>query len=303
MCDARDNSYPENKYVDIYGPHVYGPSQSSRMPLKQAWNRHIHHNIKRQKYPKPFMIGETGARTGKIDWDALEMLRILKQLPRIVAYQNWCDLACSLVGACNTYPFVNAPLILNRGELTVRGGKPHDKPAVVPDRSHILRAWEWYHRGWGAFIKKSIKGDGWKPFAPMKKGFGHGGSAIIGEVEGSGSGFQSPDKLGVKIGPSVGLQISIINQTDAQTLTVAFTTQEKETWDKARKLTCTISPNNAFDVYDQKYHIYRLSGKDIAAWTGKLKQLRIQLGPKAKSGILRIDHVRIIDMSRAPDLK
>jgi hypothetical protein len=295
VCDARGGCYPGNGYVDIYGPHVYGPSGSPRIPLERAWSRHIHHAIKRTNYPKPYIIGETGARTGRIDWDALEMLRILKKLPRIVAYQNWCDLACSLVGARNTYQLVNDPLILNRGELTVRGGKPHEKPAVLPDRSHILRAWEWYHRGWGTFVREKVLGDGWSPLAPMKKRFQQGGSAIIGNVGGPGAGFQSPNNIGTKIGPDVGVQVSIINRTDAESLVVEFTTEADEKWDKAKRLTCTISANDSFDVYDQKYRTYRLTAKGVPEWAGKLKRLRIRLGPKAKTGTLRVDHVRLID--------
>jgi hypothetical protein len=300
VCDARGDCYPGNKYVDIYGPHVYGHSSSRQAPLDRAWRGHIEHKIKRQRYPKPFIIGETGARTGRIDWDALEMLRVLKRLPRIVAYQNWCDLACSLVGTRNAYGLVNDPLILNRGELTVRGGKPHTKPAVLPDRAHILRAWEWYHRGWGAFVRDYRLGDGWTRLPPMKKKLQQGGSALIGEVGGPNAGLQSPDKLGVEIGPNVGIQIAVINQTEAETLSVAFTTEGDSKWDETKRLTCSISADNEFDVYDQRYHVYRLRGEKVPAWKGKLKQFQVRLGPKATSGILRVDHVRVIDLNRAP---
>ena len=49
------------------------------------------------------MIGEMGARIRRVDWDAAQMLEVLKKLRHVVAYQNWCAPGLSLVGARNTY--------------------------------------------------------------------------------------------------------------------------------------------------------------------------------------------------------
>jgi hypothetical protein len=303
VCDALGNSWPGDRYVDIDAPHMYGHG-GPNTPLWRAWSSKIRRgSMQKPRHPHPLIIGEMGARINQVDWDAAQMLSVLKRLPHVVGYQNWCAPGLSLVGAKNTYKLVNDPLILNRGELTVRGGKPHEAPAVLPDRSHILKAWEWYY-GWPTNFARSVrKGDGWSELAPMKKRLHQGGSAIIGNVGGPGAGFQSPGKIGVQVGPNVGVQISIINRTDAETLVVEFTTEKDAKWDEAKRLTCTINANDEFDVYDQKYHVYRLTGKDVPGWTGTLKQFRIRLGPKAKEGSLRIDHVRIVDLAQAPAVR
>jgi hypothetical protein len=297
LCDAHGDRYPGDKYLDVYAPHAYGHSSFPNVSLEQAWARNIRReSIKNPKYPHPVMIGECGARTAREDWNALEMLALLKKLPRVIAYQNWSDTKLTLIGARNTYKMINDPLILNRGELTVRGGKPHTKPAVLPDRSHILKAWEWYTRVDGNNRREKSPGDGWKPLKPMHARAFQVGSALIGRVTGPGAGFASPDKIGVGIGPAVGIEVALVNLSDAETLQVEFTTQADATWDSAKRLGGRITARDAFDIYDQRYRVYRLSGAGTAGWKGKLKQLRVRLGPKAKSGWLRLDHVRLVSL-------
>jgi hypothetical protein len=89
-----------------------------------------------------------------------------------------------------------------------------------------------------------------------------------------------------------------VNLTDAETLQVEFTTQAEKKWDGARHLSCRITARDTFDMFDQKYRVYRLAGAGTPGWKGKLKQLRIRLGPKAKSGWLRVDHVRLVNLEK-----
>lgn len=299
LCDAHGDMYPGDKYLDVYAPHAYGHSSFPNVSLAQAWERNIRRGgIRNPKYPHPLMIGECGARTARQDWNALEMLGLLKKLPRVIAYQNWSDSKLTLIGARNTYKMINDPLILNRGELTVRGGKPHAKPAVLPDRSHILKAWEWYTRVDGNNYKETSPGGGWRPLKPMHKRMYQVGSAMIGRVTGPGAGFTSPEKIGVEIGPGVGIEIALVNLTDAETLQVQFTTQADREWSDAKRLSCGITARDDFDIYDQRYRVYHLSGADTPDWKGKLKQLRVRLGSRAKEGWLRVDHVRLVTLKK-----
>jgi mannan endo-1,4-beta-mannosidase len=299
VCDAFGDMYPGDKYLDIYAPHAYGHSSFPNVSLAQAWEHDIRRGgIRNSKYPHPIMIGECGARAPRVDWNALEMLALLKKLPRVIAYQNWSDSKLTLIGARNTYKMINDPLILNRGELTVRGGKPHTSPVRLPDRSHILESWEWYTRVDGNNIKQTPPGDGWTPLKPMHKRMFQVGSALIGRVTGPAAGFASPDKIDVEIGPGVGIEIALVNLTTAETLQVYFTTQTDREWDNARRLSCSITAQDEFDIYDQRYRVYRLSGAETPGWKGKLKQVRVRLGPKATDGWLRVDHIRLVTLDK-----
>jgi len=299
LCDAYGDMYPGRKYLDVYSPHAYGHSSFPNVSLERAWKHDIDRfGTRNPKYPHPVMIGECGARTAREDWNALEMLALLRKLPRVIAYQNWSDSKLTLIGTRNAYKMINNPLILNRGELTVRGGKPHATPARLPDRSHILKAWEWYTRVDGNNYKETPPGDGWKPLKPMHKRMFQMGSALAGRVLGPQAGLVSPDRIGVGIGPKVGIEIALVNLTDAETLTVEFTTEAEQKWDGARRMSCSISARDEFDIYDQKYRVYRLGGADTPGWKGRLKQFRIRLGPKAKNGWLRVDHVRLVKLEK-----
>jgi hypothetical protein len=115
-----------------------------------------------------------------------------------------------------------------------------------------------------------------------------GGYYILAVENASSAKLVSSDNLNVSLNQSQSLRVRLQNHTTASRMVVRFTSTTDGAWDDAKSKVIPVTPN------DDGFRDYVLSMSQVPAWTGTLKQLRLDLtAGEAATGTIRIDFIRI----------
>ena len=119
-----------------------------------------------------------------------------------------------------------------------------------------------------------------------------GGHYIVAIDNSSTARLLSPDNLAVELAKHDAIRIRFQNHTPATRMRFAFTTDTAPQWDKARSRSIEVVPNDK----DSRQYTVNMSG--VPGWSGRLKQLRLDLATgKPLTGTVRIDYIRIDSVS------
>ena len=115
-------------------------------------------------------------------------------------------------------------------------------------------------------------------------------SAYVVAVEDSSDAhLLSPDHLGVDVTGHPTVIIRFQNHTPAEQMRLRFTTEADGNWDDAKSRSFTVVANDNGSRTDS------LDMSAVAAWKGRLRQLRLDLAAgKPLTGTCRIDYLWII---------
>lgn len=100
----------------------------------------------------------------------------------------------------------------------------------------------------------------------------------------------SANQLDVGIQRHKTVRLRLQNHTSATRMTLRFITKASPFWAEANSKSFTVTPN------DNELRDYAVDMSTLPGWTGKLKQLRLDLtGGKPATGTCRLDYIRIDD--------
>jgi hypothetical protein len=98
----------------------------------------------------------------------------------------------------------------------------------------------------------------------------------------------SPDNLGLDLTANIAIRIRFQNHTPATRMRFRFTTATDTAWDEAKSQSFEVTPN------DNAPRDYTVAMSATPGWTGRLKQLRLDLATGAPlTGTCRVDYIRI----------
>ena len=117
-----------------------------------------------------------------------------------------------------------------------------------------------------------------------------GGYYIVAIENAPAARLLSADNLGVNIKRHKTLRLRLQNHTTAERMKLSFVTRADGAWDDAKSCSFAVTPNDA-GLRD-----YAVDLSAVPGWTGKLRQLRLNLtGGTPATGTCRIDYIWIDD--------
>jgi len=120
-----------------------------------------------------------------------------------------------------------------------------------------------------------------------------GGNYIVALENATNAHLLSPDNLNVSLKRNKIVRLRLQNHTAATHMTLRFITRDDEKWSDAKAKSFAVTPN------DNDLRDYAVDLSTLPGWTGKLKQLRLDLtGGEAVTGTCRIDYIWIDDSKR-----
>ena len=115
-----------------------------------------------------------------------------------------------------------------------------------------------------------------------------GGFYIVAVEESTDARLLSPDNLDLDLAGHGTVAIRFQNRTPATRMRFAFTTGTATEWDDANGASFAVVPN------DNGPRLYAVDMSAVPGWTGKLRQLRLDLATGTSlTGTCRIDYIRI----------
>ena len=166
---------------------------------------------------------------------------------------------------------------------------------ILPAGTSPLAGWEFNHsldkEGWtevnpGTRLKEWQHPD-WPTRAhPVK--YVAGGYFMLAIENSPDACLLSPGPLGVDLSGREAITIRFQNHTPASAMRLAFTTEADTTWDTAKSRTFKVIPN------DNGPRTYTVNMTGAPAWTGRLRQLRLDLATgEPLTGTCRFDYIWI----------
>jgi hypothetical protein len=119
-----------------------------------------------------------------------------------------------------------------------------------------------------------------------------GGHYIVAVENSPDAHLLSPDALGLDCARCPLLTVRMQNRTPATRMRVRFTTEGAPDWDATRAREFAVAPEDA------ETRVYRIDLSTTPGWSGRVKQLRIDLATGTPlTGTCRLDYVWL---GRAP---
>ncbi|NSW57403.1 MAG: right-handed parallel beta-helix repeat-containing protein [Armatimonadetes bacterium] len=113
-----------------------------------------------------------------------------------------------------------------------------------------------------------------------------GGYYLVAMENSTDAHLMSADDLAVDLTGNAHITIRFQNHTPATRMRFRFTTNRAPVWQDANSKTFAVVPN------DTAPRVYTVDMSDVAGWTGKLKQLRLDFSDGAElTGTCRIDYI------------
>jgi hypothetical protein len=167
---------------------------------------------------------------------------------------------------------------------------------ILPRGVALAKAWEFStaleKEGWTEAdlgtkkrVETPVKGqDGTS--LPVK--YVAGGYYIVAIEAAPGARLISADNLNVALAKNQTIRLRCQNHTTASRMVVRFTTTTDTVWDETKSKTFAVTPNDT----NPRDHGVNMS--QVPAWTGTLKQLRLDLtAGETATGTVRIDFIRV----------
>lgn len=136
--------------------------------------------------------------------------------------------------------------------------------------------------------------DGWTDIKDISGLLATEGS-MTGQITGVDPILKSPDSLGVYLDANRYVKVKLKNMSAATSAQLYFTTTTDTIFNAAKMKTFTISAN------DEAYTTYILDMDGFAAWTGDLKQLRVDPAVGVSTGSFEIDYVKVDNAGFVPE--
>lgn len=113
-----------------------------------------------------------------------------------------------------------------------------------------------------------------------------GGYYVVAMENSATAHLLSPDDLGVDLGAARRLRLRMMNHTPATRMRLRFTTAADQAWNDTNSILFDLTAN------DDAPRIYDVDLSRLPAWTGRLKQLRLDLATgEPLTGTCRIDYL------------
>ncbi len=169
---------------------------------------------------------------------------------------------------------------------------------VLPTGTTVATAWEFNQQldkqGW---TEGDLGTHDWKTGTksyevakPVK--YVSGGYYIVAVEDSTNAHLLSPDAPAVDLDTCKSITICFQNHTPATQMRFAFTTDADPAWSEANSKSFAVVPN------DNGSRAYVVDLSTVPAWTGKLKQLRLDLATGTPvTGTCRIDYIRIDNLA------
>jgi hypothetical protein len=166
---------------------------------------------------------------------------------------------------------------------------------IVPPGASVAKAWEfstpldkegWAEANLGTQFREWKHQDWSTTSDPVK--YVAGGYYVVAVENSTDAYLQSGDDLGVDLSRNHALTIRFQNHTPATHMRLRFTTAAEPEWGDAN--------SRAFEVVrnDTGPRVYTVDMSDVSGWSGRLKQLRLDLSDGASlTGTCRIDYIWI----------
>lgn len=172
---------------------------------------------------------------------------------------------------------------------------------VLPGGATVAKAWEFNRQldkeGWTeadlGTADRKVGPKGYQVAKPVK--YVSGGYYIVAVEDSTNARLLSPDDLAVGLAGHKTITIRFQNHTPATHMRLAFQTNTDAEWNEAN--------TKNFDVIadDNGPREYTVDMSTVPGWTGKLKQLRLDLATGTSlTGTCRIDYIRIDNVPSSP---
>ncbi len=227
--------------------------------------------------------GKPGGRPLSIAWEVLE---------------GAGDVVFGDAGAARTTVAFSAP-----GDYTLRlaadDGEFWLSDMVVvhirPAGTSLVAAWEFNRpldkEGWTE-VNPGTRIQQWPdpkwPTASHPVKYVAGGYYVLAIEDSPDAHLLSPDRLGIELTGRENVTLRFQNHTPATRMRLRFTTDVDEAWDDAKSCSFTVAAD------DNGCRTYHVDMSDVAAWKGRLRQLRLDLATGTPlTGTCRFDYVWI----------
>ncbi|MEW6360316.1 MAG: LamG-like jellyroll fold domain-containing protein [Planctomycetota bacterium] len=166
---------------------------------------------------------------------------------------------------------------------------------ILPPGVSVARAWEFNKpldkEGWTE-VNPGTRVQEWKdqkwPAKSEPVKYVGGGYYILAVEKTTDAHLLSPDSLDIDLNNNKTIKIRFQNHTPATRMRVKFTTVADETWDDAKGKTFDVVANDAAP------REYAVDMSTVPGWTGRLKQLRLDLATgEPLTGTCRFDYIWI----------
>jgi hypothetical protein len=166
---------------------------------------------------------------------------------------------------------------------------------ILPPGASVVQAWEFNtpldKEGWSeanpGTVARQWANQDW-PTASDPVQYVAGGYYLVAVENSPGAHLQSADDLGVDLSGNRSLTIRFQNHTPATQMRFRFTTVANPEWQEANSQAFEVVPN------DTGPRVYTVDMSDVPGWSGRLKQLRLDLSDGASlTGTCRVDYLWI----------
>ncbi len=164
---------------------------------------------------------------------------------------------------------------------------------ILPAGTRVAAAWEFNRpldkQGWtevnpGTKTEDFLFGKYGCKSEPVK--YVAGGYYIVAIANSPDAHLLSPSNLGLDLTANQTVRLRLMNHTPATKLRLRFITEADGAWDDRKSATFAVTPN------DPAPRVYTVDMAKVPGWTGKLKQLRLDLATgEALTGTVRVDYV------------
>jgi hypothetical protein len=166
---------------------------------------------------------------------------------------------------------------------------------ILPPGATTARAWDFSRpldkEGW-AEVNTGTQTQEWENCRSHPVKYVAGGHYIVAVENSPNAHLLSPDALGLDCARCPTVTLRFQNRTPATRMRLRFTTADAPAWDDTRAREFEVVPD------DTGTRVYRLDLAATPGWTGRVKQLRLDLATGAPlTGTCRLDYVWI---GRAP---
>lgn len=260
----------------------------------------------RAKVRLPGKVSDDGRPAGKklaVRWELLEG-------PGTVTFKNPAAAKCDAIFSAPGDYLLR--LVGDDGELWMSSMVTVH---IVPRGVSVAKAWEFNtpldKEGWtDVELGTQVVTNYIKPTPPKNAGGGQpkaqaapsigsisypvhyvaGGSYIVAVENAPSAHLLSADDLDVALKRNKTVQLRLQNHTSATHMTLRFTTKADTAWDDAKSKSVAVTPN------DNDFRNYTVDLSALPGWTGRLKQLRLDLtGGEPATGTCRIDYIWLDD--------
>jgi len=173
---------------------------------------------------------------------------------------------------------------------------------VLPRGQSVVKSWEFNtnlnKEGWTEVNPGTREREEKHPQWPCKSlpvKYVSGGYYIVAVEDSPDAHLLSADNLNVDISAHRAIRIRFMNHTPATRMRLRFTTAADSTWDDANRREFDVVPN------DSQPREYVIDMSELLGWTGRLKQLRLDLATGSPlTGTCRVDYISIVNAAPAP---